>query len=178
MPAPAVFVDESKAKEYLLVAASIAPGDSGRQRQAMRALLLRGQPRLHMKKERDSRKQQILNTIGTLGAHITIYCAPRTLGSELERRVLCLDRLVHDLGTTGGRLCLERDESLIGRDRQCLIEATRAVGSTESLTYWHESAASEPLLSIPDAVGWAWARGVEWRRRASAITIDVVEVSR
>ncbi|WP_228516893.1 hypothetical protein [Curtobacterium sp. VKM Ac-1376] len=23
----------------------------------------------------------------------------------------------------------------------------------------------EPLLALPDAVGWAWAKGGDWRRR-------------
>lgn len=178
MPASDVFVDESKAREYLLVAAVIAPGSSGHQRNAMRALLLPGQPRLHMKKERDSRRQRILGTIAALGTQITIYRAPRTLGSEVQRRAFCLDRLVRDIGAAGGQLCLERDESLVGSDRRRLIEATRAVGSMATLRYWHESAASEPLLSIPDAIGWAWARGGEWRRLVKAIGVEVIDVSR
>jgi hypothetical protein len=174
---PAVFVDESKAKAYLLVAAAILPDDAAACRQQTKALLLPGQPRLHMKKESDARRARILQTFATFNATVTIYVAPRRLGSEVQRRSLCLDRLVHDLGPAGGRLCLERDESLVRRDRQRLIESTRSVGSRQELTYWHESAASEPLLAVPDAVGWAWARGGDWKRHALKLVSGVVQVA-
>jgi len=36
--------------------------------------------------------------------------------------------------------------------------------------------AQEPLLAIPDAIGWAWARGADWRRRARALVSDVIDV--
>lgn len=176
--APMVFVDESKAKDYLLVAASIAPSAAPECRRAIRRLLLPGQRRVHMKKERDGRRKTILDVIATLDASVTVYRAPRQLGNELLRRDLCLDRLVRDLGAAGGVLCLEREESLVVRDQQCIIEARRAARSRETLTYRHESAAGEPLLAIPDAVGWAWARGAEWRRHAGTAVTGIVSLSR
>ena len=48
-------------------------------------------------------------------------------------------------------------------------------GSAVRLQYRHERAAQEPLLAIPDAIGWAWARGAGWRR-ARALVSDVVDV--
>jgi hypothetical protein len=173
-----VFVDESKAKDYLLVAAAIVSGDPTACRKATRALLLPGQPRLHMKKESDPRRKQILDTFESLGATISIYRAPKSLGSEVRRRDLCLEQLVLDLGRAGAHLCLERDDSLVSRDRQRLIETTREAGSKETLDYWHETAASEPLLAIPDAVGWAWARGGHWRSRANRLVSRIVEIHR
>jgi hypothetical protein len=35
---------------------------------------------------------------------------------------------------------------------------------------------SEPLLAIPDAVGWAWARGGDWRRRAQPMIGEVIDL--
>ena len=172
-----VLVDESKAKDHLLVAAAIVPHDLARCRGVVRGLLLPGQPRLHMKKEQDSRRRLMLDTFAKLEARVTIYRAPRALGTEIHRRERCLDELIADLGTAGGRLCLERDETLVARDKQRMIEATRRVGNARTLEYWHESAASEPLLAIPDAVGWAWARGGDWRRRAQPLIVDVVAIT-
>lgn len=177
MSGRAVFVDESKANEYLLMAAAIMPADVDRSRRVVRGLLLPGQSRLHMKDERDSRKRAMLDAFAELAVSVTIYRAPRALGSEVYRRGRCLDELVEELGPGGGRLCIERDDTLVARDKQRLIEASRRTGSGGSLRYWHESATSEPLLAIPDAVGWAWARGGEWRRRALRSIVNVVEIA-
>jgi hypothetical protein len=34
----------------------------------------------------------------------------------------------------------------------------------------------EPLLAIPDGIGWAWARGGDFRRRAQPMVVDVIDV--
>jgi hypothetical protein len=172
-----VFVDETKARDYLLVAAAVMPGDMNDARKAVRALTLRGQPRLHMKKESDARRKQILAAISTLGPQVTIYRAGATYRTELERRERCIRALIADLARDGHRsLCLERDESLVSRDRQHLIEATRAHGCADSLRYSHDSATSEPLLAIPDAVAWAWAKGGDWRRRCDSLVVSVQDI--
>jgi hypothetical protein len=44
-----VFVAESKQRNYLLVAAVVMPGDLAGARRALRALVMPGQRRLHMK---------------------------------------------------------------------------------------------------------------------------------
>lgn len=177
MTGASIYVDESKAKDYLLVAAAIVPHDLTACRRGVQGLRLPGQPRLHMKQENDSRKRLMLDTFAKLDARVTIYRAPRGLGSEVHRRGRCLDELIASIGPAGGRLCLERDETLVARDKQRLVEATRRAGSSRTLEYWHESAASEPLLAIPDAVAWAWARGGDWRRRAQAMIADVIEIT-
>lgn len=54
-----VFVDETKRRGYLLVAAVVVPADPDPVRKAMRALVLPGQRRLHMKDENDQRRRSI-----------------------------------------------------------------------------------------------------------------------
>lgn len=81
-----------------------------------------------------------------------------------------------DLAGRCDRLVLESDESQDARDRRDLVDLTRAAGCRDSLRYEHLRAAQEPLLSVPDVVAWSWARGGEWRRRASVLVADVVEV--
>jgi hypothetical protein len=156
-----VFVDETKARDYLLVAAAIRPADLSVARKLIRDLTLRGQPRLHMKKESDSRKRQILNGIVALHPVVTIFRAGSHHHTDLGRHERCLRALVEDCAQAQrGVLCLE---------------ATRAAGARD-LAYRHEAASSEPLLAIPDAIAWAWARGGDWQRRCHEVVARVVDV--
>ncbi len=171
------FIDESKAKDYLLVAAVVLPGQLADARRTVRSLVLPRQPRLHMKKESDARRKQILDAFAGLAPVVTIYRAGAAYRTELERRARCLDALVADAAEAQHtHLYLERDESLVRRDRQQLIETTRALGCADTLAYRHEAAASEPLLAIPDAFAWAWAKGGDWRRRCAPVVEGVVDV--
>jgi hypothetical protein len=72
-----VFVDESKQREYLLVAAVVMSGDLADARRALRALVMPGQRRLRMKKESDARRGAIVDAIASTGAIATIYEAGR-----------------------------------------------------------------------------------------------------
>lgn len=57
-----VFVDESKGRDYLLIAAVVMPADVTQARKDIRTLVLPGQRRLHMKGESDSRRRKILES--------------------------------------------------------------------------------------------------------------------
>jgi hypothetical protein len=71
------------------------------------------------------------------------------------------------------RLVLERDETMVGLDRRTLFAERSRYEMGSRLTYAHEKASHEPLLCLPDAIGWAHLRGGEWRRRASALVAAV-----
>jgi hypothetical protein len=87
-----------------------------------------------------------------------------------------LGRLVGDIAEAGHTdLCLESDESLDATDRRHLARMTRDAGCP-GVRYHHNRAAQEPLLAIPDAIGWAWARGGDWRRRVGPLVIEVIDV--
>ncbi|WP_157887504.1 hypothetical protein [Frondihabitans sp. PAMC 28766] len=170
-----MFIDETKAREYLLVAAIIPSHGTDRARQAMRTLLLRGQPRVHMKKESDSRRRKVLSVIAEIQPLVVIYRAGAPHRTDLIRREKCLRAIARDLLADGEtHLFIETDETLIRRDRQCLVDALH--GAAPTATYEHRTAAAEPLLSIPDAVAWAWARGGDWRRRIEGVVHTAVDV--
>ncbi|UTT59363.1 hypothetical protein [Cellulosimicrobium cellulans] len=172
-----VFVDESKARAYLLVAAVVLPGSMNTARRVVRDLTMPRQPRIHMKRESDARRRKILEAFVGLAPEVTVYRAGGAYRTELERRERCLRALVEDIARDRRtHLCLERDESLVQRDRRHLIEATRAAGCSESLAYRHESATAEPLLALPDAIAWAWARGTSWRQRCEPVVSRVVDL--
>jgi hypothetical protein len=132
MSGPHVFVDESKARDYLLVAAAVLPPDVRRARAIVRGLTPRGQRRVHMTKESDSRRRLVLSSLAELGPIVTIFQAEKQGRTEVHRRSLCLRALVSGLGAVSGtQLCIERDETLVTRDRQDIIEAIREAGSVD-----------------------------------------------
>jgi hypothetical protein len=71
-----VFVDESKARGYI-IAATVAPQACLREsRKTLRGLLLKGQDRLHFAKENDSYRRSILSSMCELGLLVDLYVRP------------------------------------------------------------------------------------------------------
>ena len=134
---------------------------------------------LHMKDEKESRKRAIADTIvrfQSLGLGVALYDAGRA-GTERERRARCLRALLDDVvSDQQTRVLLDRDESLVSWDRQTLLDLTSSGGSRDRISYAHVSRHQEPLLILPDAVAWCWAKGGHWRQRVRPIVIAVREV--
>ncbi|MBW9211743.1 hypothetical protein KV100_19005 [Mumia sp. zg.B21] len=173
-----VFVDESKGRDYLLIASVVLPEDVTQARKDVRTLVLPGQKRLHMKGERDPRRKMILSSFQQWGFSATIYRAGPAYKTELLRREACLEALVKEHSDRHEvAVCLESDETLDARDRTTLAQLVRSHGCRESLRYQHQRAAQEPLLAIPDAIGWAFQRGgQDWKRRVEPLLKDVNDV--
>ncbi|MFC8796707.1 hypothetical protein ACFT2C_03155 [Promicromonospora sp. NPDC057138] len=171
-----VFVDESKQGDYLLIATRIAPAEVGRSRQTVRTLILPGQSRLHMKPERPARKHLILSTFERANLSATIFRAGASYKTQIDARLACLESLIRDATEhSDARLCLELDQTLVARDRRALTQLTKQYQCND-LEFRHERAAQEPLLAVPDGIGWAWARGGDFRRRAQPMVVDVIDV--
>ena len=169
-----IFVDETKHRDYLLVAGVIIPGDLDPIRKAVRGLVLPGQRRLHMNAENNSRRKAIAAMIVDNAVQATIYDAGRRYPTERDRRAACLQALVGDAARRGDvMLILEQDDTLVSWDNRHLIEYTRAAGCRDTLRYEHRRAASEQLLAVPDAIAWCWAKGGDWRRRIAPVVTDV-----
>lgn len=174
MPNSHLFVDESKASGYVLVAVLVSAKQITHVRKVLGSLQLPGQPRIHMKKESDPRKLQILSAIRNLKLEIWVFQSMAKRLGELTLREKCLRELVSNLSNSGvSRMCLERDETLERFDRQVIIESMRDAGIRE-VVYWHESSVSEPLLSLPDAIAWAWAKGGKWATACGDISLKVL----
>lgn len=172
-----VYVDETKAKGFVLVAATLAGVDCDRIRRDIRGLVAPGQSRLHMKAERTSRQHLIVSTLVRLELRAVVYRADSAHHrTDIDRRRACVTQLVTDIAGSCDRLVLESDTSQDPRDRQQLIELSRRLTPGTMPHYEHRTAAAEPLLAIPDAIAWAWARGGDWRRRVGPVITAVVEV--
>lgn len=166
-----VYADESKRGGYVMAAVMLSDPEAARK--AVRRLVLPGQRRLHMVRERPARKHLIIDTLAAVGAAATIYDAGHGHPSELAARAACLRALVADLHGGEVQLVIERDEGLVRHDSQWLIEATRATGQRATMRFGHRHAGTEPLLALPDAVAWCWTKGGDWRRRVDSVVTAV-----
>ncbi|MGW6281133.1 hypothetical protein [Kribbella sp. NPDC055071] len=156
------FVDENKAHGLLMAAATCPAPSVNPNRKALTSLLLAGQRRIHFQKESPARQRKILAEITELDFQVKLYAASHT---GVESRQRCLTAIVEDAAPTTERLVVERDESTLQSDRQTLYRAVRAYGCADSLQYELLAPHLDPLLWVPDAVVWAWARGREWREQ-------------
>lgn len=172
-----VFVDESKRRDFILVAAAVPSTALGNARQQIRALHLPQQRGIHMVKESEGRQRRILAVIASLEAEVTVYVATKgTYTAERYARERCLNELLRDIAREGcSTLCLERDDTVAADDRRTIGRQLRAVGYQDSLTYSHSKVWSEPLLLIPDAIAWAWPQK-SWKQSCVRLVNEVREV--
>lgn len=169
-----LFIDESKARGYLIVAAVVLPADLVRHRRAIAELRMKGQRRIHFTTESPERRRQILSMLTRLGVTARAYRSGAA--KEADGRAACLRAVVQDLPGFGvDRMVLEQDDSVVQFDRQLLFTELRASGQSD-VGYEHTRTTSEPLLAIPDALAWCIARGGDWRRRAASMLTDVHEL--
>jgi hypothetical protein len=171
-----VFVDETKARGYRLVAGVLVPADLDPLRKTLRRLILPRQHRLHMAKESDPRRKLIAAAILDSGVQGTVYDAGQRHANELRARAACLGGLVADLDPQRASLIvLEQDDSMVAWDLRQLYALARGHGNA-SLRYEHRRAGAEQLLAIPDAIAWCWARGGHWRRLIEPAVKEVRDV--
>ena len=128
---------------------------------------------LHFVKEREARKGQLLSTVTDLSVRVSLYDASRVRDPKAARRA-CLEQIVADLAELPAhRLVIEQDDSLLRSDQEALYRAVRASGVEGQLVYEHLSPRTEPLLWIPDAVAWCWAKGGVWKDRVLPLVDEV-----
>jgi hypothetical protein len=164
------FADESRRGPlYLVTAVTIPVAALDAARRVVAAVAQRGSKRTHLSAEGASRRRQILADYGRVGPGIEAHVAVATYecGDDQAPRNRCLSALVgtcRDLDVV--RLTLDtRHPDRDRLDRQAIAAALRA--TPFSLDYVHRGSRDEPLLSLPDAIGWAWVRAVGGGRRSN-----------
>ncbi|MEU4345368.1 hypothetical protein AB0H00_29645 [Nocardia sp. NPDC023852] len=142
-------------------------------RKQLRDRRVKGQNRIHFKKESNSRRRSICSALCELEINVVVYDATRTR-SAVDARATCLTAVVEDLAELGARrLTIEQDDSLVASDRKVLYTAVRKFGVAETLAYEHMRPNEEPLLWVSDAVAWCVAKGGDWRNRVNPIITNV-----
>lgn len=166
-PADRVYVDESKARGYYVVATAAVVGDVQASERALRALLKPGQRRIHFKSESDSRRRLILSRMCALDVRVSVWIVKQR--SDKEARPLSFSALIEEAARDGiDQLIIERDESVEQADRRLIAEILRREGSA-GFRYQHAAPHEHPLLWVSDAVAWCYSSGGDWIRRAEAI---------
>ncbi|MFJ4972449.1 hypothetical protein [Streptomyces sp. NPDC088755] len=176
MTAMHAFADESARRDYLVCTVLLALKDVADTRQALRALCMRGQRRIHMKSEGDRRRREILSNVAALDLQAHIYSAGLRTRPNRTARDDCVRAAVPDLLALGAvRLVLESCDQ-DHQDRQVIREAAQKVPAAGDFAYGHDRPGVEPLLWLPDIVAWAYGRDGDWRRRAAGVIATVTSV--
>jgi hypothetical protein len=167
MTARHIYIDETKERGYVLAASTHVASDVDALRKTLRDnLVLRGQARIHMATERDSRRREISDIICRAGVTATVCNAEQRYRDPLDARAACLQAIVADIPPgMETLLVVEQDDSILHWDKQFLYNAVRAASLAHTVRYVHHRARTELLLSVPDAIAWCWARGGSWRKR-------------
>lgn len=168
-----LYVDESKARGYLLAGTIVAATDAPRIRRVINTLRLNGQSRIHMAKENDSRRRLILSRLIAAGVGQTCLWEVKGERQDVAReKCLAAAARAAELSSVD-LLVIERDGSLVAADRATLARVARG---RSPRAYEHREARSEPLLSIPDAVAWSHQRGGEWAGRCAQLICCVTRL--
>jgi hypothetical protein len=78
---------------------------------------------------------------------------------ENQSRLNCLRFLAQDhVDRQVQRLVIDRDDSHVESDRQLIRRIAEKAEDPDRMRYDHLRGFEEPLLTIPDAVAWCWAR--------------------
>lgn len=170
-----LFVDENTSRGYLFAVLRTPMHHKPELRKALNLLRMPGQSRIHFVDERNSRRREILSVITSLRPALTIITSQsKTQKVAREQCLRALLRLAQDHDVAS--VTLERDESVLQFDRRILFEEGRAIGPALRVRYHHESPRAEPLLWVPDAIAWSFAKGGDWRRRVLPLIDQVIRV--
>lgn len=166
------FVDESvRPGSYLLTAAIIPSIKLQDFTRAVRDAQPARRHRSHMSALDDRRRRQVLDAYVRQGTPAHIAVADYLGGNDQPARERCLRSLLRafvDLHV--GVVVLDtRGEGRDRLDRRFIAAAIAASAAPTGLHYSHRGSASESLLSLPDAYGWAWGAGGQWKKRIETV---------
>ena len=168
----AVFIDECKSKKFTLIAVFVDVPLIPEIRKALMSHRLKGQGRIHFVDESNSRRKAILATLQKLDFETKFFVTEDDQESQARKR--CLEALVASLQPDADyQIWLELDENHLVLDRQTLSSAMAALKISDRVDYRHETARSQALLWIPDALGWVRNRGGEWAQVLGSLPHEV-----
>ncbi len=169
------FVDETKAKGFVMAMTVIEAGQVAHARQSLRGVLLPRQRRVHFQKENHRRRAQIIETITTLPLTVRLYDAGGRPPHAARRAALtAIAGDLRDLAVD--RLVIEPDEVFVPTDKETTNSLTADLRHTTAFAFHHLPSSAEPLLWVSDATAWCYARGGRWRDTLSPILDGIVRL--
>ena len=170
---------------YVLAAVVVADRDADRHRETLRALLCRGQERLHWRDEGDRRRGQLIEAVCGLGNAGVVVIATGMAPRRQERaRRKCIERLLTELvGREIASVVFERrHHALDARDRAMIaaLRRQRALPSAFRATW--QPPVSEPLLWLADIATGAVSLAETgedsyWNELAAAFSTDRIALT-
>lgn len=171
-----LYIDESKAKAYIVVAVLIAPGDAAGIRRRMQKLRRPGQGHIHFVKEGHPRRKQILSELESMGIQALVYQVKGL--NPIAARALCIKAVLDDLvRVKATNLIFELEESALKSDELLLRQGLLKRRLKSDVEFIHLEKSVEPVLWIADAIAWSFARGDDYKRRAIKLIAEIIEVS-
>ena len=151
-----MYIDESIRREFHLIGCVVADSRKHEIRRELRSLRMKRQRSIHMRKEGHKRREVIFRGIFDLEFITFIAIAPQTISRD-QRRTACIRELIK-IGSTldVGQFIFEASTQN-SHDRQTLA------GLAYATDYIHLPPHAEPLLWLPDIVGWGWGRDAATR---------------
>jgi len=166
MPGCLLYVDETKARGYVMVAVTVEPRTLPQIRRDLRGLLRPGQRSIHFRKESDRRRREIVSSLMTSDWSATVLSSSSR--RESTARAECLAAVVDiAVDSEAAMVVFERDDSTLHQDRRVLFTELRRQHSDHVIRYQHLWRHEDAALWLPDTVAWCFARGGDWLRRIS-----------
>ena len=127
-----------------------------------------GRQRLHFSSEGDARRRQILAAMTRLPIAATTVAVPYRRGRDEEpARQRCLIEVLTVINPAVAVVVLDsRGVHRDLNDRRVLREVIRGSGR-DLPTYSHRGSSDEPLLALPDALGWAVGAGGHFAKQVA-----------
>jgi hypothetical protein len=156
---------------YVLAAVVLDPAACEPARDALRALLLKGQRRLHWRDENAVRRQRIINCVAGSG-----ICAVAVAGSPVERtkqeraRRICMERLLYELHAMGvDRVFFEARTPSLNRRDAAMVAAIHGSGTISARLRAGTPAAAAGAAAVGGRRGGGGRREHSTRRRISPV---------
>jgi len=171
------FIDESIRNDgwYRLTVVTIAARDVNRVVRDLRPLRPEGRQRLHFSSEGDAVRHRILDGVTRLPFSATTFAAPYRRGrNDDPARGHCLEAMVDRLAPEVALLVLDsRGPHRDVVDRRVLRGALASRRDLEGVSYVHRGSRDEPMLALPDVIGWAVGAGGRFGAKVAPIAEQV-----
>ena len=174
------FIDESIRSDgwYRLTMVDIAARDVGVITRELRSMIPQGRQRVHFSAEGHAQRRRILDAmLGLPFAAVTLSAPYRRGQNEEPARRRCIQAMLTSADPAIVLLVFDsRGPHRDRNDRRVLSQSLLRGGGSESLSYSHRGSKDEPLLALPDAIGWSLGAGgyftARVRGRVRQIVVD------
>lgn len=144
-----VWVDETKSKSFVLVAVELEAVSAAGARKELRDRLLPGQRSIHLLKD----WAQLAKSV---------YIVDTQLKDAKQGRRMAISNLLSTLKPEF--ICIEKDESVLDSDSEILRRwRAQLREKKQDFEFRFETRNTEPLLWLPDGIGWAYQRRDSYR---------------